>query len=1268
MADYKIGAKIVLDGEAEFRSAVNSSKASLKELDSELKLVSAQYAGNEKSMEALKAAQSVYAKQQQQLTKQEELYTKQLAKASSAYNEASKSHKKTADAVEDLKKELEKAKDAYGENSDEVKELTKQLDASEKQYAKEEVALNNLESKMSRYNTDLNNTKTSLALVDNELADVNDHLDNYDDYITDAAEASEKASPELNQLGVSFKDLVGAELIADGIKELAKAVVELAKSAIDVGSSFEHSMSNVEALSGAVGDDLTALTEKAKEMGAQTIYSATEAADALSYMALAGWDVEDMLYGIEPILNMAAAADMDLATASDIVTDYITAFGLEAKDAAHMADLMAYAMANSNTTVELLGESYKHVGATANSMGISIEEVTAALATMANAGVKGGEAGTALNTILTRLATNTKECADTLEDYGVSVYDAEGNMNSLSEILDGMAGFWDTLTDREQANLAKMIAGTNQYSKFQTIMLGVSEAAKEGGQSFGDYYEALVDCDGAAQKMADTMQDNLQGKVTILKSALEGLGISAYEVFDDTLKDAVDAATISVTTLNKSVTNGNLGVSLNKLSQSIGNFAGRAIDLAQNALPGFIDKLSWLLDNAGQIGSMVKIGASAWIAYEVAVKGASVAQKIMNGLIIENPIGALAAVIAACTVTVVDWAKSLDDVNYGVDETTQQSNRLYESIKATNEEIMRGVEERKQGFADLDNNAVVAGNLVDKLEALQVAYAGGADNMIEMKNVVDQLNTVMPELNLTIDEQTGSLNQSLDAIKGNIDALMKYQKVQAAQEDLNRIAEDQYELQKDLLELDKQIEDQKDAVAKAEARYAAEVEKSMSLQGENQTAIDTSLIAWQKEEDALLRLQEQQDATNDSIEALGEEYEWTYNYINDNSGLLDGATTGMNSNAEAIDKAKNSLALLEQAYSDAYVEAYESISGQIELFGELTGESDLTVAQMSANLASQAEVMNQYATDLQLAAALAEDGLLDKGLLGALQSLGLDGAGYLHELVTSAQTDEEAFATLMANWGGVEEAKANVAAQLADIETNYTESKKHIEDTIADLEESTGVSTDTMLTLWQKYGVDLSGEMSNQAKDAKTSGTEIGTETVAGTEEAIGWNGQRATEAYDLGQNYGQGYIDGVTDKMKDAKNAGKNLANATADGTAEAQDSHSHSRVAKKLGEYFGQGYAIGLEDSMTKANEVLAKTLPTQQNVKVSSQMLVQRKDSENVNQLVGLLKTFLPGMQNGDTNVQVTLEGDAKQIFKVVRNENRKSIKATGYNQLA
>jgi TP901 family phage tail tape measure protein len=333
------------------------------------------------------------------------------------------------------------------------------------------------------------------------------------------------------------------DIAGDAVQNLGQKAVEAAKEIVEVGSSFESSMSNVAALSGAAGSELEELSAKAQELGRNTQFSASEVADAFSYMALAGWDTQSMLSGVDGVLNLAAAAQMGLASASDIVTDNLTAFGLSADDSTKFVDQMAYAMANSNTDVEQLGEAYKNCAATASSMGYSVEDTTAALMVMANAGIKGGEAGTGLSSIMTRLATNTKNCADILGEYGVQIYDTNGNMNSLSDILNGCAGIWGDLTQEEQANLAKVIAGTSQYSKFQTVMSGLGDQATKNGQSFNDYSEALKKCDGAASDMASTMTDNLSGDIAAYNSAVEGLGIALYDYIDGPVRSVVQGVT-----------------------------------------------------------------------------------------------------------------------------------------------------------------------------------------------------------------------------------------------------------------------------------------------------------------------------------------------------------------------------------------------------------------------------------------------------------------------------------------------------------------------------------------------------------------------------------------------------------------------------------------------------------------------------------------------------------------------------------------------------
>ena len=372
-------------------------------------------------------------------------------------------------------------------------------------------------------------------------------VDDFGDETSEAAEKADKASKG----GLTAVAVALGNFIYDEAKKATQEIVGFGKEIVSTGMTFESSMSSVAAISGATSEELEQLEEKAKEMGATTKFTAAESADAFGYMALAGWNVSDMLSGIDGVLELAASSNMDLAKASDIVTDYLTAFGLTAQDSSRFVDIMTYAMANSNTTTEMLGEAYKNCAATAASMGYSVEDTTAVLMTMANAGIKGGEAGTALNAIMTRLATDTKNCATELAEYGVNVYDAEGNMQSLSSILEGVSDHWETLTDQEQANLAKMLAGTNHYAALQTIMSGLSDTAEEAGMSFGDYTKALEECEGAATDMSHTMIDNLQGDMTILDSAVDGMKLSLADELNPALRDVVQYVTKQMPNIQK---------------------------------------------------------------------------------------------------------------------------------------------------------------------------------------------------------------------------------------------------------------------------------------------------------------------------------------------------------------------------------------------------------------------------------------------------------------------------------------------------------------------------------------------------------------------------------------------------------------------------------------------------------------------------------------------------------------------------------------------
>ena len=315
-------------------------------------------------------------------------------------------------------------------------------------------------------------------------------------------------------------------------KTVTTPVLGLGTAAVKVTSDFESAMSKVSAISGATGGDLDALNQKAQEMGAKTKFSATESAEAFTYMAMAGWKTEDMLDGIDGIMSLAAADGLDLATTSDIVTDALTAFGLSASDSGHFADVLAKASSNANTNVSMLGESFKYAAPVAGALGYSAEDTAVALGLMANAGIKGSQGGTALRGSLTRLIKPTDEAAALMEQYGLSMTNADGSMKSLGKVMNMLRDKLGGLTEAEQAQVAAQIFG-------QEAMSGMLAIINASDSDYAKLTDAIYDADGAAQQMADTMLDNFSGQLTLLKSALEGLAIQFGEILMPYIKQFV---------------------------------------------------------------------------------------------------------------------------------------------------------------------------------------------------------------------------------------------------------------------------------------------------------------------------------------------------------------------------------------------------------------------------------------------------------------------------------------------------------------------------------------------------------------------------------------------------------------------------------------------------------------------------------------------------------------------------------------------------------
>lgn len=413
---------------------------------------------------------------------------------------------KQEDTLQQLKQRYVDVATEQGETSDEARELARQIQ--------------DLSSELHENKTKLSDAEYAADKLDNSLEEVESSAKKADDGFT------------------MFKATL-ANLAADAIMRAVDGIKNLVGNVIELGQNFTSTMSEVSAISGATGEDFEKLEACAREYGATTVFSASNAAEALKYMSLAGWDADQSTSALGGVLNLAAASGMELGAASDMVTDYLSAFAMEAGDAAYFADLLSYAQSHSNTTAEALGEAYKNCAANLNAAGQDVETVTSLLEGMANQGYKGSEAGTAMAAIMRDITNGMKDGAIKIGETSVAVMDAQGNFRDLTDILTEVEAATNGMGDAERA-VALSSAFTADSTKGLNLILN------EGMDNIAGYEEELRGASGSAEEMANIMNDNLSGDVAAMNSAFEELGLKIYDALESKLRAGVQFITNGV--------------------------------------------------------------------------------------------------------------------------------------------------------------------------------------------------------------------------------------------------------------------------------------------------------------------------------------------------------------------------------------------------------------------------------------------------------------------------------------------------------------------------------------------------------------------------------------------------------------------------------------------------------------------------------------------------------------------------------------------------
>lgn len=763
-ASLRVGANT-----SEFTSQMKSMLTQMKLVTSEYKVEAAQAKALGSQTDLLKAKKTELTSKIKLQTDAIKLQQTNLTAQKQKLTELIEKEDKAKQKVAELTKAHEDSVKATGKDSEESQKLNAQLEEAKEAHAKATNAVKKQEDAIAKNTVKLNESKAALTEQNTALKNTEEELTNAEKKWTVFGQEIKTAGSNMDEAGnktISLGDVIKANLISsaiiNGVKELANGIKELAKGAISVGMDFESGMSQVAATMGMTTQEIaggseayTKLENAAKEAGNTTQFSATQAAEALNYMALAGYDADKAVETLPTVLNLAAAGGMDLATASDMVTDSMSALGDKAGTTESFVDKMAKTSQKSNTSVQQLGEALLSVGGTAKSLAGGVTEANTVLGIFADSGTKGAEGGTALRNVILSLTAPTDTAKKKMQELGLEVFDANGNMRPLNETFQDLNGILGNMTQGEQTEVLNTI-----FNKVD--LKSVNALLANSGERFNELSGYIENSTGAAEQMAATMNDNLQGKITILKSGLEGLGIAAYEKFETPLKNAVTNITNVIGDLQTDLTSGELSGALDKIATGFGNLVEKASEIIVAVLPKILEGLGWIADHGDTIASLLAAIGAGFAVFKVAsiingvvtaIQGLTAAevalnaiQKLVNITMAANPMMLIITLVATLVAAIVGFVATNEDARAAVVNA-------WNIVKDT---VGKVVGEIAKFFTETIPNALskvvdfVKDNWQDILLFLANPFAGAAKLLYEhcetFRNIVDNIASFFREL------------------------------------------------------------------------------------------------------------------------------------------------------------------------------------------------------------------------------------------------------------------------------------------------------------------------------------------------------------------------------------------------------------------------------------------------------------------------------------------------------------------------------------------
>lgn len=860
------GGSVKLTGEAAYRQALSGIAADLKNVAAQQKLTAASYDKSDSSLTAL-------SKRAEELKNKLSAQQEKVKTLTAALKDYQSQQEKNKTAIQTLQTQLdkEKAKLAeieaqYGKNSKEYEQQAKVVDDLEKelkdlntQYDKNEITIKKTQAALTSAEADVKKTGNQMQKLGEQAEEAGVSADKLGVAVEDSGKKANSAS----EGGYTVFKNVLANLASTVITKAVEGVKTLGSAIYTAGTDFDSAMSKVQAVSGASAEDIEKLTAKAKEMGETTKFSASESAEALNYMAMAGWKTEDMLNGLEGVMNLAAASGSDLATTSDIVTDALTAMGYSAGDAGRLADVMAAASSNANTNVEMMGETFKYAASVAGSLGYSMEDVALATGLMANSGVKGERAGTALRSIMQRLATDTGGAATAMHEMGVQTSNADGTMRPLGDVMTDLRKAMSGLTDEQKTATAKTIAGTEAMGG----LLAIVNATEE---DYNKLTNAVNNSAGAAKNMAETMENNVGGKMTKLKSQLEGIYLTIWKKVEPVISKTIDSISKALKNVDWNAFGEKAGQALEKVADGfkwliehkdlvinaikliIAAFAINKIATFANSLTSLTSVFTKVTGGAGNLVTKMAGMDGALGTLGKALSGAAGSTGLLSSALglLTNPITLVAAGTAGLVTALVASTNAFG----GVSEKTRMANEHLRESKKLLEENTTSWEELTQtqqdnvnkGMTEISHYQALADELSDIVDENGKVKSGYEDRAAFITS------TLKEALGVEI-SMTDGVIQGYSGIEKSIQDTIaaKKAKIQLdAQEALyNEALEKQGEVISMITDLER---DRTAAVADSEAAFNKYTD---AILAGNDTEAQIHLQAWQRSEDRKNKLE-----------------------------------------------------------------------------------------------------------------------------------------------------------------------------------------------------------------------------------------------------------------------------------------------------------------------------------------------------------------------------------------------------------------------------